>query len=133
MTPTIATRPTVERKVRRDHLEERPPRTHEDDVERPLANHPREEVEAADREIDERERDAGAGIEERDLVERPPGERRDVLEQDQHGDEVEEGDEEDPGHVERERRAVLELRANLSAHEPEVERERVSHPAPPPA
>ncbi len=85
----------------------------------------------ADRQLGERERDAGDAVEERDLLHAPAGELRHVVEDDEDGDEVEERDEEDADDVECERRAVLPLGAYASRDEPRVEGQWLSHPARP--
>ena len=76
------------REVGRDHLEERRQGPDENLVERPFADHLREEVEVTDGDVGERERDRRERVEQRDLLDRPAAELRDVREDDDDRDEV---------------------------------------------
>ena len=107
----------------------RGPDQHE--VEVPVADQLRQQIEVADGQLGDRERDAGDAVEERDLLHAPAAELRHVVEDDEDCDEVEERDEEHAHAVEGERRPVLPLGAYARRDEPDVERQRLSHPAPP--
>ena len=104
-----------------DHLEQRVAGPDEHEVEVPVADQLRQQVEVANGQLGDRERDAGDAVEERDFLHAPAAELRHVVEDDEDRDEVEERDEEDAQHVERERRPVLPLGTYASRDEPDVE------------
>ena len=117
--------------VRDDHLEQRVARPDEHEVEVPVANQLRQQVEVANGQLGDRERDTGDAVEERDFLHAPAAELRHVVEDDEDCDEVEERDEEHAEHVEGERGPVLPLGTYASRDESDVEGDRLSHPAPP--
>ena len=84
-----------------------------------------------DQQIGQRERDRGHRVEERDLANAPRAEPLCVVEDHEHGEEVDERDQERAARIEDERRPVLKLRANLRPDEAPPEDDGVNHPGSP--
>ena len=86
-----ATRPIRRsREVGRHHLQQRADRAQQHDVELPRADVEMDHVDVADEHVGDRDADAAHAVQQRDLLERPAPRAREVREQHEHDDEVDE-------------------------------------------
>ena len=115
----------AQREVGRHHLQQRADGPQQHDVELAGADVEVDHVDVADEHVGDRDPEPADAVEQRDLLEAPPGQRGEVREQREHDDEVDERQQERRRRVERERGAVLQLAADARTDELAPHREAV--------